>query len=122
MNHEHPAISSSAWSKDETRKLKHLVQKYNERDWMNVAAELDTGRTPAACLSHYRNQQVRLKVGSWQNMTKKMSIFRRRELIGLLKMIKVFARLLCFVAATGNRWQDTSVAIQISVSSDGRSP
>lgn len=60
INHEHPSLSKSGWTKTETIRLMEVVGRHGERDWAAIAAEMGTSRTPAACLSHYRKQKVGL--------------------------------------------------------------
>lgn len=49
-----PTINKSQWKKSEEEELKKLVEKYDEHNWVAIAAELGTQRTPFECLRHYQ--------------------------------------------------------------------
>ncbi|KEG04281.1 transcription factor MYB1, putative [Plasmodium vinckei vinckei] len=41
------------WSDDEIKKLLQLAKKYDERQWKNIARELNTNRSPLSCFQQY---------------------------------------------------------------------
>ncbi|KAG0309453.1 Myb-like DNA-binding domain protein [Dissophora globulifera] len=63
---DHPGINKAEWSNEEIYKLEELAEKYNERNWVQVALELDTNRTGAQCFQKY-NLRIgkRVSKDSW---------------------------------------------------------
>ena len=53
-NEVDPAVSRSPWTDEENKKLLDLVAEYEEHDWVSIAHELRTRRTPLQCLQHYQ--------------------------------------------------------------------
>ncbi|CDU20513.1 uncharacterized protein PY17X_1416000 [Plasmodium yoelii] len=41
------------WNDDEIKKLLNLAKKYEEREWKNIARELNTNRSPLSCFQQY---------------------------------------------------------------------
>eukprot|EP00658_Telonema_sp_P-2_P002210 TRINITY_DN10848_c0_g1_i3.p1 TRINITY_DN10848_c0_g1~~TRINITY_DN10848_c0_g1_i3.p1 ORF type:complete len:625 (+),score=131.78 TRINITY_DN10848_c0_g1_i3:169-2043(+) len=54
VTHLDPDINTGEWGIEEKKRLRELALLYNESDWRKIAKELDTGRTPAACLSKWQ--------------------------------------------------------------------
>ena len=48
------AVNTGPWRKVEEAKLIELAKKYDEHQWVNIAEELGTNRTPIDCLCHYQ--------------------------------------------------------------------
>ncbi len=46
--------NAGPWGKVEEAKLIELAKKYNEHQWVYIAEELGTNRTPIDCLCHYQ--------------------------------------------------------------------
>ena len=53
-NVDDPTINKDKWKREEEYKLLDLIQKHDAHDWVTIAAELKTNRTPIACLRHYQ--------------------------------------------------------------------
>ncbi|GES85442.1 myb-like protein L isoform X2 [Rhizophagus clarus] len=54
--HEHPSINKSEWTAAETRKLRQIASRYNNRNWQRIATELNTNRTAADCFKQWNKQ------------------------------------------------------------------
>lgn len=54
LNYGDSRINKNDWTFEEEKKLYELVCKYNEHNWIAIANELDTHRTPYMCLEHYQ--------------------------------------------------------------------
>jgi hypothetical protein len=52
--HDDPSIPQTAWSKDEEKRLKHIVEEHKGYNWVTIAAQLGTGRSALACLTKYQ--------------------------------------------------------------------
>ncbi|KAF9128285.1 Myblike DNAbinding domain-containing protein [Mortierella sp. 14UC] len=66
-SHDHPGINRGDWSKSELMKLDSLVKKYNGRNWIQIALDLDTNRTGAQCFQKYQSKMI--SVASRDNWT-----------------------------------------------------
>ncbi|KAF9361536.1 Myb-like DNA-binding domain protein [Mortierella sp. AD094] len=58
--HDHPGINKTGWSRDELDKLDELVEKYQERNWIQIALDLDTNRTGAECFKMYQMRKTKV--------------------------------------------------------------
>lgn len=47
-------VNKSKWSEKEEILLMKLVEKYKECNWLKIAKEMNTNRTPVECLKHYQ--------------------------------------------------------------------
>lgn len=54
--HEHPSINKSEWTAAETRKLRQIASRHNNRNWQRIATELNTNRTAADCFKQWNKQ------------------------------------------------------------------
>nr|XP_043613164.1 myb-like protein L isoform X2 [Erigeron canadensis] len=54
MNCEDPLINHQSWTTQEDKKLLYIIQKQGFSNWINVAKELKTNRTPFQCLSRFQ--------------------------------------------------------------------
>ncbi|XP_062503296.1 snRNA-activating protein complex subunit 4-like [Corticium candelabrum] len=52
---EHPLVNNGSWTNDEDNRLVKLARQYGERNWCVIAEQLETTRTPAACLVRYQS-------------------------------------------------------------------
>ncbi|KAF9113018.1 Myb-like DNA-binding domain protein [Mortierella sp. AM989] len=57
---DHPGINKTQWSKDELDKLDKLAKKYQERNWIQIALDLDTNRTAAECFRKYQTKKTKV--------------------------------------------------------------
>ncbi|KAF9433665.1 Myblike DNAbinding domain-containing protein [Entomortierella beljakovae] len=57
--HDHPGINKGEWSKEEIDRLDELAKKYNERNWIQIALDLDTNRTGAECFRKYQSRKTK---------------------------------------------------------------
>ena len=48
-----PYISKAPWQVEEDSRLKSLAEKYDKTNWISIAHELNTGRTPFQCFERY---------------------------------------------------------------------
>ncbi|KAF9923565.1 Myb-like DNA-binding domain protein, partial [Modicella reniformis] len=55
---DHPGISKADWSNIEIANLDELVKKYQERNWIQIALDLDTNRTSAQCFRKYMSRKA----------------------------------------------------------------
>ncbi|KAG0056098.1 Myblike DNAbinding domain-containing protein [Gryganskiella cystojenkinii] len=53
---EHPGINKKEWTSAELTQLEKLVEKYNGRNWIQIALELNTNRTAAQCFRKYNSR------------------------------------------------------------------
>ena len=53
-NEVDPKINETPWTEEENKRLLDLVLLYEEHDWVSIAHELRTHRTPMQCLQHYQ--------------------------------------------------------------------
>lgn len=61
-----PHISRNKWTNDENNKLIEISKKFNERNWQQIAAELDTNRNELQCFVHYQKYKKLVhKKGKW---------------------------------------------------------
>ncbi|XP_036368650.1 uncharacterized protein LOC115223855 isoform X2 [Octopus sinensis] len=51
-----PGINKKPWTKEETMRLRKLVELHGRHQWQRIAKELKTNRTPMHCLQHYRRE------------------------------------------------------------------
>ncbi|XP_014769669.1 snRNA-activating protein complex subunit 4 [Octopus bimaculoides] len=51
-----PGINKKPWTKEETMRLRKLVELHGRHQWQRIAKELNTNRTPMHCLQHYRRE------------------------------------------------------------------
>lgn len=60
-------LNKGVWSKEENARLIDLAVRYDEHDWVSVAAELDTCRSPMQCLAQYQqcNNLNLINSGDW---------------------------------------------------------
>lgn len=49
-----PTINKCTWSDEENRRLVELARIYDEHDWVTIAHELGTSRTPMQCIQQYQ--------------------------------------------------------------------
>ncbi|XP_010243798.1 PREDICTED: uncharacterized protein LOC104587774 isoform X2 [Nelumbo nucifera] len=54
LNFEDPLINHNPWSNNEDKKLLFIVQQSGLYNWIDIARELGTGRTPFQCLARYQ--------------------------------------------------------------------
>nr|XP_039272509.1 uncharacterized protein LOC120346759 [Styela clava] len=64
-NQLHPHINHDSWKGPEDEKLKKLVKKYKETNWIGVANELGTGRTALQCIQRYQRNNIDHKSKPW---------------------------------------------------------
>ncbi|KAI1315641.1 dolichyl-P-Man:Man(5)GlcNAc(2)-PP-dolichol alpha-1,3-mannosyltransferase [Mortierella claussenii] len=57
--HDHPGINRELWTREEMEKLDELAQKYQERNWIQIALDLDTNRTAVECFRKYHSKMTR---------------------------------------------------------------
>ncbi|KAG0251683.1 Myb-like DNA-binding domain protein [Mortierella polycephala] len=57
--HDHPGINKKEWTKVEVSKLEELAKKHQERNWIQIALDLDTNRTGAQCFRKYQSKPSR---------------------------------------------------------------
>ncbi|KAF9183629.1 Myb-like DNA-binding domain protein [Haplosporangium sp. Z 767] len=57
--HDHPGINKKEWTKAEVSKLEELAKKHQERNWIQIALDLDTNRTGAQCFRKYQSKLSR---------------------------------------------------------------
>ncbi|KAG0087802.1 Myblike DNAbinding domain-containing protein [Podila epicladia] len=55
--HDHPGINNGIWRKKEVALLEELVEKYQGRNWIQIAVELNTNRTASMCFRRYQSRQ-----------------------------------------------------------------
>lgn len=66
MSVSDPRITNSPWAVVEDRRLRELIEKHKGHDWVSVARELNTNRTPLQCLMRYqRSHNPALIAGKW---------------------------------------------------------
>lgn len=53
INQCDPYINSSPWEIQEDVQLKSLIEQYHESEWVEIAKELNTGRTPFQCFERF---------------------------------------------------------------------
>ncbi|KAF9396680.1 Myb-like DNA-binding domain protein [Mortierella sp. AD011] len=58
--HDHPGINKAAWSRSELDKLDKLARKHQERNWIQIALDLDTNRTGAECFKMYQTRKTKV--------------------------------------------------------------
>ncbi len=56
-------INKSPWTSEEEKHLIALASSHGEHEWWQVAAELQTNRTPIDCLRRYRQLQIATDAG-----------------------------------------------------------
>lgn len=54
LNHEDPLINHSPWTTMEDKNLLYIIQQKGLVDWIDIAASLETNRTPFQCLARYQ--------------------------------------------------------------------
>ncbi|XP_013415763.1 uncharacterized protein LOC106177515 [Lingula anatina] len=52
----HPDINKKKWTADEDKKLKEIVESFEERNWGHIAEALGTGRSSFMCLQRYQQK------------------------------------------------------------------
>lgn len=52
----HPRVNKGPWTNDEDVQLVKLAKEYKERNWCGIAEQLQTNRTPVACLARYHGK------------------------------------------------------------------
>lgn len=61
-----PHISRAKWTKHEDDKLIEIATKYKEKNWHQIAIELDTNRNELQCFVHYQKfKKILHKKGKW---------------------------------------------------------
>jgi len=88
-----PHISRNKWSKDENDKLIQVVTKYGEKNWHQIAIELDTNRNELQCFVHYQKYKKMLNTkGKWskQEDIKLMEIVKENSIDNLINWQKVY--------------------------------
>ncbi|KAF9313189.1 Myblike DNAbinding domain-containing protein [Podila horticola] len=55
--HDHPGINNGIWRKKEVALLEELVEKYQGRNWIQIAVDLNTNRTASMCFRRYQSRQ-----------------------------------------------------------------
>ncbi|KAF9322757.1 Myblike DNAbinding domain-containing protein [Podila minutissima] len=64
--HDHPGINNGIWRKKEVALLEELVEKYQGRNWIQIAVDLNTNRTASMCFRRYQSRQGKtITRGHW---------------------------------------------------------
>eukprot|EP01090_Pellita_catalonica_P003004 TRINITY_DN12636_c0_g1_i1.p1 TRINITY_DN12636_c0_g1~~TRINITY_DN12636_c0_g1_i1.p1 ORF type:complete len:452 (+),score=89.12 TRINITY_DN12636_c0_g1_i1:101-1357(+) len=66
LQHNHPDINKSKWTRNEDKRLLALAKKHKAHNWEAIAKELDSNRTPAACFQRYqRSLNTNMMKSKW---------------------------------------------------------
>ncbi|MEN2495972.1 MAG: Myblike DNAbinding domain-containing protein, variant 3 [Marteilia pararefringens] len=74
------SINRSYWTEYEDERLIELVAKYNSQNWMRIADELGTNRSPFQCIQHYFSDIFESKINSNPQMTEVEEALFERQL------------------------------------------
>lgn len=88
-----PHISRAKWTKDEDDKLIQIAIKYGERNWQQIANELDTNRNELQCFVHYQKYKKALyKKGKWskQEDLKLKEVIKENSIDNIINWQKVY--------------------------------
>lgn len=88
-----PHISREKWTKSEDDKLIEIVKKYGEKNWQQIAVELDTNRNELQCFVHYQKFKKMIhKKGKWtkQEDQKLLEIIKENSNYNIINWQKVY--------------------------------
>lgn len=88
-----PYISRAKWTTEEENKLIELAKKYEERNWQQIAYELDTNRNELQCFVHYqKKKKILYKRGKWSAEEDQMlsKMIKRNSIDGIIDWQKVY--------------------------------
>lgn len=88
-----PHISRAKWTKHEDDKLIEIATKYGEKNWHQIAIELNTNRNELQCFVHYQKYKKMLnKKGKWSNEEDKklVEIIKENSVNNIINWQKVY--------------------------------
>lgn len=88
-----PHISRNKWTKNEDNKLVEIVTKYGERNWQQIALELDTNRNELQCFVHYQKHKKKIyKKGKWskEEDLKLLEIVKENSIGNIINWQKIY--------------------------------
>lgn len=88
-----PHVSRAKWTKDEDNKLIEIAKKNGEKNWRQIAEELDTNRNELQCFVHYQKyKKMSYKKGKWSNEEdqKLIEIIKRNSIDSIINWQKVY--------------------------------
>lgn len=70
-----PRINKSDWTEHESNELVRLVDQHEQHDWIGIAKQLNTNRTPMQCLQYYqRNAHPIISTNKWSSADERQLI------------------------------------------------
>lgn len=88
-----PYISRDKWTKEEDEKLIEIAKKYGEKNWQQIADELDINRNEIQCFVHFQKYKKMLnKKGKWskQEDQKLKQIIKENSINNLINWQRVY--------------------------------
>ncbi|XP_050543009.1 uncharacterized protein LOC126906433 [Daktulosphaira vitifoliae] len=88
-----PHISRAKWTKEEDQRLITLAKKYEEKNWRQIATELDTNRNELQCFVHYQKYKTDLfKKGKWSKEEDKklIEVIKANSIENMINWQKVY--------------------------------
>lgn len=88
-----PHISRSKWTNDENNKLIEISKKYKEKNWQQIAVELNTNRNELQCFVHYQKyKKIVYRKGKWskEEDLKLSEIIKANSISNIINWQKVY--------------------------------